>query len=34
MDFDNPFDFWDELHIISKTYLLSISDDGKYRIGS
>ncbi|XP_071693152.1 uncharacterized protein [Rutidosis leptorrhynchoides] len=29
MDFDNPFDFRDESHIISKTYLLSISDDGK-----
>lgn len=29
MDFDNPFDFCDETHVISKTHLLSISDDGK-----
>nr|XP_043621964.1 WD repeat-containing protein 11-like [Erigeron canadensis] len=29
MDFDNPFDFRDESNIISKTHLLSISDDGK-----
>lgn len=29
MDFDNPFDFCDESHVISKTHLLSISDDGK-----
>ncbi|KAG9156624.1 hypothetical protein Leryth_006611 [Lithospermum erythrorhizon] len=28
-DFDNPFDFRDESLIISKTHLLSISDDGK-----
>lgn len=29
LDFDNPFDFCDESHVISKTHLLSISDDGK-----
>ncbi|KAL4564018.1 hypothetical protein LXL04_028068 [Taraxacum kok-saghyz] len=29
MDFDNPFDFCDETRVISKTHLLSISDDGK-----
>ncbi|KAK3025871.1 hypothetical protein RJ639_042300 [Escallonia herrerae] len=29
LDFDNPFDFRDESSIISKTHLLSISDDGK-----
>lgn len=29
MDFNNPFDFFDESHIISKTHLISISDDGK-----
>lgn len=29
MDFDNPFDFSDEYSHISKTYLISISDDGK-----
>lgn len=29
IDFDNPFDFRDESDIISKTHLLSISDDGK-----
>ncbi|XP_024959372.1 WD repeat-containing protein 11-like [Cynara cardunculus var. scolymus] len=29
MDFDNPFDFCDESHVISRTHLLSISDDGK-----
>ncbi|KAL2228867.1 UNVERIFIED_CONTAM: WD repeat-containing protein 11 [Sesamum indicum] len=29
MDFDNPFDFFDESPIISKTHLISISDDGK-----
>ncbi|KAL7589048.1 hypothetical protein Lser_V15G37852 [Lactuca serriola] len=29
MDFENPFNFCDETRIISKTYLLSISDDGK-----
>lgn len=29
MDFDNPFDFCDETPVISKTHLLSISDDGK-----
>ncbi|WJX95819.1 hypothetical protein P8452_77094 [Trifolium repens] len=28
-DFDNPFDFCDESHIISKIHLISISDDGK-----
>ncbi|PIN14692.1 hypothetical protein CDL12_12678 [Handroanthus impetiginosus] len=29
MDFNNPFDFIDESHIISKTHIISISDDGK-----
>ncbi|KZV18872.1 WD repeat-containing protein 11-like [Dorcoceras hygrometricum] len=29
IDFDNPFDFVDESSIISRTHLLSISDDGK-----
>ncbi|VFQ67396.1 unnamed protein product [Cuscuta campestris] len=29
LDFDNPFDFCDESLIISKTPLISISDDGK-----
>ncbi|XP_076929183.1 uncharacterized protein LOC143593436 [Bidens hawaiensis] len=29
MDFDNPLDFCDESNVICKTYLLSISDDGK-----
>ncbi|KAI3724972.1 hypothetical protein L1987_64741 [Smallanthus sonchifolius] len=29
MDFDNPFDFCDESQVVSKTHLLSISDDGK-----
>ncbi|KAL8206256.1 hypothetical protein R6Q57_009807 [Mikania cordata] len=29
MDFNNPLDFRDESNIISKTYLISISDDGK-----
>lgn len=29
VDFDNPFDFRDEFHVISKTHFLSISDDGK-----
>ncbi|KAM7511522.1 hypothetical protein LguiB_010397 [Lonicera macranthoides] len=29
MDFDNPFDFCDESNVISKTHLISISDDGK-----
>ncbi|XP_024968119.1 WD repeat-containing protein 11-like [Cynara cardunculus var. scolymus] len=29
MDFDNPFDFRDESHIISRTHLLSVTDDGK-----
>nr|GEW54065.1 WD repeat-containing protein 11-like [Tanacetum cinerariifolium] len=29
MDFDNPFDFRDDTNVISKTHLLSISDDGK-----
>ncbi|KAI4344151.1 hypothetical protein L6164_011415 [Bauhinia variegata] len=28
-DFDNPFDFCDESAIVSKTHLISISDDGK-----
>ncbi|KAJ0752006.1 putative transcription factor WD40-like family [Helianthus annuus] len=28
-DFDNPFDFCDESQVVSKTHLLSISDDGK-----
>lgn len=29
IDFANPFDFFDESLIISKTHLISISDDGK-----
>ncbi|KAK6941674.1 hypothetical protein RJ641_027051 [Dillenia turbinata] len=29
VDFDNPFDFCDESLLISKTQLISISDDGK-----
>lgn len=29
MDFDNPFDFCDEPLLVSKTHLISISDDGK-----
>ncbi|KAK9055097.1 hypothetical protein SSX86_026177 [Deinandra increscens subsp. villosa] len=29
MDFDNPLDFRDESNVICKTYLISISDDGK-----
>jgi hypothetical protein len=29
MDFDNPFDFCDESNVISKTHLISITDDGK-----
>ncbi|CAI9758945.1 unnamed protein product [Fraxinus pennsylvanica] len=29
LDFDNPFDFREESRIISKTHLISISDDGK-----
>lgn len=29
VDFDNPFDFYDVSHIISKTHIISISDDGK-----
>lgn len=29
IDFDNPFDFRDDTNVISKTHLLSISDDGK-----
>ncbi|PWA58946.1 transducin family protein / WD-40 repeat family protein [Artemisia annua] len=29
LDFDNPFDFRDDTNVISKTHLLSISDDGK-----
>lgn len=28
-DFNNPFDFCDETAIVSKTHLISISDDGK-----
>lgn len=28
-DFDNPFDFCDESLLVSKTHLISISDDGK-----
>lgn len=28
-DFNNPFDFCDETLIVSKTHLISISDDGK-----
>lgn len=29
VDFDNPFDFYDVSRIISKTNIISISDDGK-----
>lgn len=29
VDFDNPFDFCDEPLLVSKTHLISISDDGK-----
>ncbi|KAM1046662.1 hypothetical protein PS2_025881 [Malus domestica] len=29
LDFDNPFDFCDEPLLVSKTHLISISDDGK-----
>lgn len=29
IDFNNPFDSYDESHIFSKTRLISISDDGK-----
>lgn len=29
MDFDNPFDFCDDTLLVSKTHLISISDDGK-----
>ncbi|TYH08036.1 hypothetical protein ES288_A08G283000v1 [Gossypium darwinii] len=29
MDFDNPFDFCDDTVLVSKTHLISISDDGK-----
>lgn len=29
VDFDNPFDFCDDSHVISKTHVISISDDGK-----
>ncbi|KAK6945118.1 hypothetical protein RJ641_026220 [Dillenia turbinata] len=29
VDFDNPFDFCDESLLISKTHMISISDDGK-----
>lgn len=28
-DFDSPFDFYDEPLLVSKTHLISISDDGK-----
>lgn len=28
-DLDNPFVFFDESHIISKTHIISVSDDGK-----
>ncbi|XP_015579668.2 WD repeat-containing protein 11 isoform X1 [Ricinus communis] len=28
-DFDNPFDFFDDTLLLSKTHLISISDDGK-----
>ncbi|OMO81166.1 hypothetical protein CCACVL1_12565 [Corchorus capsularis] len=29
VDFDNPFDFYDDTLLVSKTHLISISDDGK-----
>ncbi|KDP30267.1 hypothetical protein JCGZ_17049 [Jatropha curcas] len=29
MDFDNPFDFCDDTLLLSKTHVISISDDGK-----
>ncbi|XP_071737207.1 uncharacterized protein [Rutidosis leptorrhynchoides] len=29
VDLDNPFDFHDESQVVSKTHLISISDDGK-----
>ncbi|CAI9298397.1 unnamed protein product [Lactuca saligna] len=29
LDFDNPFDFRDDSHIICRTHFISISDDGK-----
>ncbi|XWS70717.1 hypothetical protein CRYUN_Cryun03dG0071500 [Craigia yunnanensis] len=29
VDFDNPFDFCDDTRLVSKTHLISISDDGK-----
>ncbi|KAL5547799.1 hypothetical protein UlMin_003030 [Ulmus minor] len=29
VDFDSPFDFYDEPLLVSKTHLMSISDDGK-----
>ncbi|KAJ8560517.1 hypothetical protein K7X08_022377 [Anisodus acutangulus] len=29
VDFDNPFDFCDDSRVLSKTHLISISDDGK-----
>ena len=29
VDFDNPFDFCDDAYLVSKTHLISISDDGK-----
>ncbi|XP_038696961.1 WD repeat-containing protein 11 isoform X2 [Tripterygium wilfordii] len=29
LDFDNPFDFCDDNRLISKTHIVSISDDGK-----
>ncbi|CAI0629290.1 unnamed protein product [Linum tenue] len=28
-DFDNPFDFYEETQLISKSHMISISDDGK-----
>ncbi|CAL1359156.1 unnamed protein product [Linum trigynum] len=28
-DFDNPFDFYDDAQLLSKTHMISISDDGK-----
>lgn len=29
VDFDNPFDFYDDIVVHSKTHMISISDDGK-----
>ncbi|CAL1414618.1 unnamed protein product [Linum trigynum] len=28
-DFDNPFDFYEETQLLSKSHMISISDDGK-----